>query len=104
VPSAPYYTNVLGTVRSGYIDVCEDKLPAIIWDRLDGPSMYKFTQAVTDFRAVQLIEAMLVEREQHINRIAELEDQVRSLEESEQATVWAALSPAEREQAIRGAA
>ena len=104
MPSDPYYTHVLGTVRSGYLDVCEDKCPAIIWDRLDGPSRYKSTQAITDFRAVQLIEAMLEEREQHIDRIAELEDRVRSLEESEQATVWSALSPAEREQAIRGAA
>jgi hypothetical protein len=117
-----YYHHVLGSVRSGHIDVGTDKQCAILWDRLEGPQRYPHSMACTDIGAIWLVEAMLVEREEHINRIAELEDAATSAKERYDADLqslrdelekanedaagraWNALSPAEREQAIRGAA
>lgn len=53
---------------------------------------------VSDIYAGWVVEALLKDREEAQNRIAELEDQIRSLE---QGAAWVSLSPAERDHAIR---
>ena len=103
----PYFQPILSSVKAGHIvHPGGDHQTAIHFDQLEGRAPEQWTHhiAITDTWAVSLVRALLKEREEQINRIAELEDQVRSHQEQDEATVWAALSPTEREQAIRGAA
>ena len=81
--SEPFSRPILDSVREGYIvHPGDDHQTAIHYDTLEGTDrQWKHHLVVTDVWAILLIRAMLREHEEHINRIAELEDAATSAKE-----------------------
>ena len=80
--SEPFSRPILDSIRDGYIvHPGDDYQTAIHYDVTEGPSNHPHHLVVTDAWAILLIRAMLKEREEHINRIAELQDAATSAKE-----------------------
>ena len=79
----PFSRPILDSIRDGYIvHPGDDHQSAIHYDTLEGPDrQWPHHLVVTDVRGILLIRAMLKEREEHISRIAELQDAATSAKE-----------------------
>ena len=80
---------ILSTVRVGPLDKETDGFQTVVtFEQIEGTTgQFRRRICVSDFYAGTLVRALLKEREEHVNRIAEMEDQIRSNQERADAEI-----------------